>query len=123
MPGDVIKKWNGVQRRFLYGYDGCRAQQASDSVPMTVDRGGESYSFDIPYEEVDGEKLSGITYTFEPKTFNFFEAVGLSFKWIFLQMREIISVLGTFSSRTGGGERERHCGNGRNSGAIRELWL
>jgi len=94
MPGDVIKKWNGVNIDFIYDMqDVARAEKGAAS-EITVERDGQKYSYELPYQDVDGQKLVGLSYAMAPKTFNFFEAVGLSFKWIFLQMREIVTTLG-----------------------------
>ncbi len=91
--GDVIKKMNGVNIDFYYDMQDVAGAGKGDSLKITVERGGEQVSYDIPYMPGE-EKVTGINYLFEPVQFNFFEAIGLSFKWLFLQMREILKALG-----------------------------
>lgn len=99
MPGDVIKKWNGVTVDFSYDMQDVADAKNDASVPLVVERDGQKYSYDIPYAEMtdkNGDTVNaiGISYAMEEKSFNFFEALGLSFKWIYMQMKAILVTLG-----------------------------
>ena len=92
-PGDVITRINGVQIDFMLDMQGASTKTDSGSSLTTVERNGKSYTYTIPYKS-DGSKQIGIEYQFERKTFSFFEAVALSFKWMFLLVKEMITILG-----------------------------
>lgn len=96
--GDVIKSINGVRIDFAsYDMQDYYKKEQGSSLPLLVERNGEQLVFDIPYmqdELVDGRQVTGFSMTVQPKTFNFFEAFALSFKWLFLMMRDMFSALG-----------------------------
>ncbi|MEF9863623.1 MAG: M50 family metallopeptidase [Christensenellaceae bacterium] len=96
MQGDVITNMNGVAVDFSMDMQDVYKKEKGDTLALTVDRNGEKIRFDIPYmeETADGQKLTGIQMTMTPKTYGFFEAIVLSFKWLFLMMREILITLG-----------------------------
>lgn len=92
-PGDVITRINGVQIDFMLDMQEASTKTDGGSSLTTVERGGESFTYTIPYKS-DGSKQIGIEYQFERKSFSFFEAVALSFKWMFLLVKEMITILG-----------------------------
>ena len=97
MEGDIIREMNGVRIDFTYDLQDAYGVAQGDKLLLTVERGGEKLSFSIPYEqeEVDGRKVTGMSLSLEPRTFNFFEAIVLSFKWLFRVTREMIMALGS----------------------------
>lgn len=101
-PGDVILEMNGVKMDFTMEIDA--AKRASDNIrmPVTVRRGGETLSMSVPYEYSGetGSYIVGIQIGGQRVTFGFWQAVALSFKWMFLLVREtILAVLGLFAGR------------------------
>lgn len=92
-PGDVITKLNGVQIDFMLDLQEAANNTEGSSSLTTVERDGKSYTYNIPYK-TDGSHRIGIEYQFERKTFSFFEAVALSFKWMFLLVKEMLGILG-----------------------------
>lgn len=93
MPGDVITEFNGVKIDFMLDMNEAAQNTGRGSSLTVVERDGETYSYDIPYK-ADGSNAIGIQYTFERKSFSFIEAVALSFKWMFLLVKEMFSILG-----------------------------
>lgn len=93
MPGDVVTRLNGVKIDLMLDLEEATQNVEGDGSRVTIQRDGKSYSYDIPYK-TDGSKEIGIGYVLERKTFSFFEAVALSFKWMFLLMKEMFSILG-----------------------------
>lgn len=96
MEGDIIREMNGVRIDFTYDLQDAFGAEQGDTLALTVERDGQKLSFSIPYEpeEVDGRKVTGMSLALEPRTFHFFEAIALSFKWLFLVTREMIMALG-----------------------------
>ncbi len=98
MEGDIIKNYNGVQIDLQYDWqDAMNSEKTGDSLLLVIERDGQEMTLDVPYvQNADGQKVIGIEINpYGPiKTFNFFEAVGLSFKWLFLVMREMLQALG-----------------------------
>ncbi len=92
-PGDVITRINGVNIDFMLDMQEASLKKDGESSLTTVERDGKQYTFNIPYK-ADGSKQIGIEYQFERKTFTFFEAIALSFKWMFLLVKEMLSILG-----------------------------
>ncbi|MBC5647096.1 M50 family metallopeptidase [Christensenella tenuis] len=96
MEGDIIREMNGVRIDFTYDLQDAFGAEQGDILALTVERDGQKISFSVPYEpeEVDGRKVTGMSLSLEPRTFHFFEAIALSFKWLFLVTREMIMALG-----------------------------
>ncbi len=68
-----------------------------ESMTITVLRGEQEISYDLEkqYFETYGEQqigrnMAGFSYTHEPTTFGFFEAIALTFKWTFSAFRETV---------------------------------
>lgn len=95
-PGDVVTELNGVKIDFMLDLQEALATKTGDSSHVEVVREGEKYSYDIPYKlQPDGTMKIGINgFAYERKTFSFPEAVVLSFKWMFLLVKEMFSILG-----------------------------
>ncbi|MEA4853551.1 MAG: M50 family metallopeptidase [Christensenella sp.] len=94
--GDIIRSYNGVKIDLL-NYDWAEAQKQSkgDSLPLIVERDGETLTLDVPYEQTDdGAKQIGINLVAQPRSFNFFESIALSFKWLFVTMGQMLAALG-----------------------------
>ncbi|MGI6153432.1 MAG: M50 family metallopeptidase [Christensenellaceae bacterium] len=96
--GDIIREINGVRIDFAtYDWQDYQRAAQGESLPITVLREGETQSFDVPYMDElseEGRKVTGINIEAIPRKYNFFEAVGLSFKWLGMMIREMFSVLG-----------------------------
>lgn len=101
LAGDVILSMNGVDMDFSMELDA--ATRAADNVmmPITVQRGGETLSFEIPYRYYEGNSYKvGISIGGQRAEFGFFEAIGLSFKWMFLLVKEtLLAIFGLFAGR------------------------
>lgn len=112
-PDDIILSMNGVKTDNSLEYNA--ALRASDNVTMdiTVLRGKEQLSFNVPYQyyenynyisnnqefDVTGYK-TGISITGEQVNYGFFDAVAMSFRWMFLLIREtLVSLFGAVSGR------------------------
>ena len=96
LPGDVITEINGVKIDFLLDMNEAQQNTSGDTSLTTVVRDGKSYTYNIPFKVLsDGSKEIGITqFTTERKTFPFLEAVALSFKWMYLLVKEMFRILG-----------------------------
>jgi regulator of sigma E protease len=90
--GDVITRYNGVRLDFSYDWQDASGSALGEELPLEIDRGGEKLKVGIPSSEA--QELQSRNMALAERRFHFFEAVGLSFKWLGLQMREIVSALG-----------------------------
>jgi regulator of sigma E protease len=99
--GDVITEMNGVKLDFDMELESAIAAADYKTMDITVQRDGQTLSLKIPYryyEQINGETYNrymvGITsFGRERVTFGFFEAVGLSFKWMFLLVKGTLDAL------------------------------
>lgn len=101
-PGDVILSMNGVEMNFAMEFEAAKRASDNISMPIVVERGGEKLSFEIPYRyyEKDDAYRVGFILGTERVTFGIGEALALSFKWMYLLIREtILAILGLFSGR------------------------
>jgi len=93
-PGDELVLLNGVKIDFMLDMEAALTSTQGDESQVTVLRDGQKYSYIIPYK-ADGTKKIGISQlSYERKTYSFFEAVALSFKWMYLLVKEMLSILG-----------------------------
>ena len=93
-PGDELIVLNGVKIDFMLDMEEALSSTQEDASRVTVLRDGKEYSYTIPYKD-DGSKKIGISQLeYERKTYSFFAAVALSFKWLFLLVKEMLSILG-----------------------------
>ncbi len=111
-PGDVILEMNGVRMDFAMELDSAIAASDNKTMDITVQRDGEIISMQVPYRYYDHYILDGDTE--HPVTgyktgislgnmrvrFGFFEAVALSFKWMYFVLKEtILAVIGLFAGK------------------------
>lgn len=101
--GDAIRSMNGVDMTFYYSGMGEYQQSAKgDTMEVVVERDGRTETAEIVFPAGDGEKIMGITMTSHP--YNAFEAIGLSFKWLWDRTAEIFGALGNLFFRGQGVE-------------------
>jgi regulator of sigma E protease len=103
MPGDVILSMNGVKLEFAMELDSATRAGDNVSMPIVVQRGDRTLSFDIPYRYYEDEQryLVGINgFGVQRVTFSVGEALSMSFKWIYLLVREtLIALVGLFAGK------------------------
>jgi regulator of sigma E protease len=80
------------------------AKRASDNVtmPISVLRDGQVLSYDIPYKYYEDENAYrvGISIGAQRVTFSVGEALAMSFKWMYLLVREtLIALVGLFAGK------------------------
>lgn len=101
--GDLVKSLNGVNIDFSYDLQDAFSAPQGENLEITLEREGQTFKLSVPYEEgtaESGRKVTGISMGgsaengWEHKSFNFFEAFALSFKWLFLITREMLFSLG-----------------------------
>lgn len=100
--GDVILSMNGVDMDFYMEIDAAKRAADNVSMPITVERDGKTLSFDIPFHYYEDENAYrvGIAIGAERVTFGVGQALALSFKWIYLLIREtLLAVLGLFAGQ------------------------
>lgn len=110
-PGDVITELNGVKMDFAMELSDATSAANPDTLAITVLRDGRESSYDI--QKVSGlvdpddkdhkaiqEKMAGIKFGSQPVMYGFFEAIALSFKWMYFIVKgTIAAVLGLFAGR------------------------
>lgn len=105
--GDIILEVNGAKLDFaMETYD---LPPSPDYLDITVVRSGQPETFHIPKisglidpetKKVINEKMAGIRFGSEPVTYGFFEAIALSFKWMFFIVKgTILAVIGLFAGK------------------------
>ena len=102
MVGDVILEMNGVDMDFTMEVDAAIRAKDNVMMPITVERDGQILSFEVPYEYNEDQQayVVGIGIGGERVTFGIGEALALSFKWMFLIVREtIVAILGLFAGQ------------------------
>ena len=95
--GDIIKEYEGDDITFAIEMSFVLAKNTEDTVlNMVVDRDGQELAFDIPknYDEESGRYIAGFTYEQQPVKFTVLESIKLSFDWLTLIIREMLSYLG-----------------------------
>ncbi len=105
--GDRITSVDGKRIDFAMEFEGIDLTKSGQSVLLGIERNGEQMEFEIPlqYSEEEGRSLIGITYsTATRQRFGFFEAIGLSFKWMYLIIAEMFAFLGDLIFRGQGVE-------------------
>ena len=95
MPGDKLVEVNGRKLDFYRELDGALAAGDGTAMEVVIERDGTLIEKSIPYylDEASGEYKVGIGITGERKYFGFFEAIGLSFKWMYLIIKEMLVFL------------------------------
>lgn len=100
--GDVILSMNNVDMDFYMEIDAAKRASDNQTMPITVERGGQTLSYDIPYKYYEDENAYrvGISIGAQRVTFSVFEALGLSFKWMYLLISEtLIALVGLFAGK------------------------
>lgn len=99
--GDTVYEINDVKIDFTLDLDNALAKTEGETVKMTLERDGELMTYDVPFATAqDGTSyidMGNISY--EQNRFNFFEAVALSFKWLFLLTGQLLTALGNLFFR------------------------
>ncbi len=110
--GDIFLEVNGVKQDLSIEYGIGKAAGDNQYFNVTVQRGGEVLSFAVPYREYDNYQYTyqtdsgeqtvtfngnqiGILVNYDRVYFGFFEAIGLSFKWLFLNLK--YTIIGLFN--------------------------
>lgn len=110
--GDVILEMNGVKMDFALELDNGIAAADNKIMNITVQRGEQEINLQVPYQYYENYVLNGdtehpvtgyktgISVGSQRVTFGFFEAIGLSFKWMFLVVKgTILAILGLFAGK------------------------
>ena len=109
--GDVILEMNGVQMDFAMELDMGIAAADNKIMDITVQRGDEVIALQVPYQYYENYILNGdtenpvtgyktgISVGGQRITYGFFEAIGLSFKWMYVYIKyTILTLLGIVST-------------------------
>lgn len=105
--GDKIVSINGKQIDFMMEVSMMTIQETGGVVDMTLERNGQRIDYDVP-TIIDSEserRVLGIGLGSERRTFGFFQAIGLAFKWLFLVVREMFEFLGGLIFRGQGADQ------------------
>ncbi len=120
---DIVTSLNGVEMDFYMELESAQRQAKPDKVALSVLRGDEEISFTIPkvyYEQIPeanrGERtdeemvvkgnMAGLSFGKQRVTYGFFEAIGKTFKWIYVLLREtLVSIVATFAALFGVGDK------------------
>ena len=100
--GDVILSMNGVDMDFYMEVEAAKRAAGIESMPITVERDGKVISLDIPFRYYETEQAYrvGIVIGAQRVTFTVGEALALSFKWIYLLVREtLLAIFGLFAGK------------------------
>jgi len=104
-PGDVILEMNGVEMDFSMELGEAIAASDNKVMDITVQRGDEIISLNVPYQYyqnyiLDGDTenpitgyKTGISIGDQRVTYGFFEAFGLAFKWMFVYIKYTLQSL------------------------------
>jgi len=104
--GDKILEVDGRPIDFAYYELANKINASKDdgAVELTLERGGNEITVNVPFANVEGQQMMGITYSYEHRSYGFFEAIGLSFKWLYLVVAEMFRTIGNFLFRGQGAE-------------------
>lgn len=100
--GDVILEMNDVKMDFVMELESAKRESDHITMPITVQRGDQMLSFDVPYEysEEQSAYIVGIGIGGQRVTFGIGEAMALSFKWMYLLVKEtILAIIGLFAGQ------------------------
>lgn len=105
--GDTIVSINGQEIDFMMEVSMMTIQETNGVVDMVLERDGEEIAYDVPTMtgSETGGRVLGIGIGSERRTFGFFEAIGLSFKWLFLVVKEMFEFLGDLIFRGQGADQ------------------
>lgn len=92
---DRIIAINDKKIDFSMEFSTAYLESGEESITISVLRNGDTLTFDMPFMfDEQGKKLIGITYANERVQFGVFEALMLSFKWLFLIIAQLFTFLG-----------------------------
>lgn len=96
--GDRLLKLDGINLQLDLDFVELQNVEKGEYSQIVVERNGERFDLEVPYQQTEQGKMIGITFNsdqdIQHTSFNFFQALGLSFKWIGLQMKAILNALG-----------------------------
>ena len=93
---DIIKGINGYDIYFYQeAIDTIVPAEGTDTVTLTLERGGEliEVTSGFTYSEELGKDIIGITMSSVRVHYGFLEAIGLSFRWMWLLFKEMITTI------------------------------
>jgi len=107
-PGDVITEMNGVDIDFAMELTDALGASQADTLSITVLKDGREVPLTI--QKASGltdntgktyqDKMAGISFSQQPVTYGFFEAIALSFKWMYFIVKgTIAAVIGLFAGK------------------------
>ncbi|MGI5849172.1 MAG: M50 family metallopeptidase, partial [Christensenellales bacterium] len=100
--GDVILEMNDVKMDFYMEVVDAQRASNGETMTITVERDGKTASLAIPYRyypEYD-RGMVGMVFGQQRETFGILEAIGLSFKWMYLLVKEtLLAILGLFAGK------------------------
>jgi len=100
--GDVILSMYKIDMDFYMEIDSAKRASDNKVMPITVLRDGQTLSFNVPYryyEDEDAYRI-GIAIGAQRRTFGVGEALAMSFKWMYLLIREtLVALAGLFVGR------------------------
>ncbi|MEA5002063.1 MAG: M50 family metallopeptidase [Christensenella sp.] len=96
LPGDVVRSMNGIEIHDNASWNEAISADSGDTRSVVLVRDGQEIKLEVPFSGTseDGSKLIGMNVQAEPVKYNFFEAVGMSFQWLFLMMGQMFTALG-----------------------------
>lgn len=99
--GDKIVSINGKQIDFMMEVSMMTIVEDGGVVDMTLEQNGVLKEYDVPtmIDSESGSKVLGMGLGSERRTFGFFEAIALAFKWLFLVVKEMFEFLGNLIFR------------------------
>jgi regulator of sigma E protease len=105
--GDIVESLNGVHMDFYMELTEAQAAGNDTYMPITVIRDGQTLSFNIlkQYYTTRGEdtynkNMAGVAFGRQPVAYGFFEAIGLSFKWMYFILKStVLAILGLFAGK------------------------
>lgn len=101
--GDILKSLDGVEMDFFVpALQEYQSQPRGESVEVRAERDGVPYETTVTLEDQNAEAPMGIRM--EPAPHSFFDAIGLSFRWIGEQATLIFRTLGDLFFRGSGVE-------------------
>lgn len=96
LPGDVVKSMNGVEIHDNASWNEAINADSGEKRSIVLLRDGQEIELEVPFSGTseDGSKLIGMNVQAEPVKYHFFEAVGMSFQWLFLMVGQMFTALG-----------------------------
>lgn len=96
LPGDIVKSMNGIEIHDNVSWNEAINADSGQARTLVLVRDGNEITLSVPFLEQSesGGRLIGMNVQAEPVKYNFFEAIGMSFQWLFLMMGQMFSALG-----------------------------